>query len=90
MYRNELIILLSTDNSTLREHQLILDWLEQTCSEHHQIQVAHYADRSAMAWENTLHQLQVSSTKLIIDLLAKYFTICFRMLVERCLVDIGK
>lgn len=47
------------DNSTLREHQLILDWLEQTSSEQHQIQVAHYADRSAMAWENTLHQLQV-------------------------------
>ena len=49
----------SSDNSTLREHQLILDWLEQTSAEQ-QIQVAHYADRSAMAWENTLHQLKVN------------------------------
>jgi hypothetical protein len=43
----------------LREHQLILDWLEQTAYEENPIQVAHYGDRSAMAWENTLHHLQV-------------------------------
>jgi Nuclear pore protein 84 / 107 len=51
------------DNATLREHQLILDWLEQTSSEQQHMQVAHYADRSAMAWENTLHQLQVRLLK---------------------------
>lgn len=47
-------------NATLREHQLIVDWLEQTSVEQNSMQVAHYGDRSAMAWENTLHQLQVS------------------------------
>ncbi|KAG5673126.1 hypothetical protein PVAND_003200 [Polypedilum vanderplanki] len=46
------------NNATLREHQLILDWLEQTSYEANPIQVAHYGDRSAMAWENTLHHLQ--------------------------------
>ncbi|CRL07254.1 CLUMA_CG020234, isoform A, partial [Clunio marinus] len=46
------------NNSTLREHQLIVDWLEQTSSEQYEDQVAHYTDRSSMAWENTLHQLQ--------------------------------
>ncbi|CRL07300.1 CLUMA_CG020279, isoform A [Clunio marinus] len=43
------------DNSTLREHQLIV---EQTSSDQYEDQVAHYTDRSSMAWENTLHQLQ--------------------------------
>ena len=55
-----LLILHLPANATLREHQLIVDWLEQTSVEQMSMQVAHYADRSAMAWENTLHQLQVS------------------------------
>ena len=49
---------LTIENSTLREHQLILDWLNETSSEKHQIPEAHCAARSAMAWENTLHQIQ--------------------------------
>lgn len=56
----DLTINLFLDNATLREHQLILDWLEQTSYEENPIQVAHYGDRSAMAWENTLHYLQVN------------------------------
>lgn len=67
-----LLIQQLTANATLREHQLIVDWLEQTSVEQISIQIAHYGDRSAMAWENTLHQLQVSfkfvkmSTKFIV------------------------
>ena len=56
---------LFSGNATLREHQLILDWLEQTSYEENPIQVAHYGDRSAMAWENTLHHLQVSWISLL-------------------------
>ena len=55
-----LLILHLPANATLREHQLIVDWLEQTSAEQTSMQIAHYGDRSAMAWENTLHQLQVS------------------------------
>lgn len=55
-----LLILHLPANATLREHQLIVDWLEQTSVEQISMQIAHYGDRSAMAWENTLHQLQVS------------------------------
>lgn len=45
-----------TANSTVREYQLIIDWLE-ACAQDQVIQVPHFTDRT-VGWENTLFQLQ--------------------------------
>lgn len=44
-------------NSTLREYQLIVDWLEACYFKKDNIQVGHTTDRT-VGWENTLFQLQ--------------------------------
>lgn len=41
----------------MREYQLIADWLEECALDKPDIEFEHYTDR-AVAWENTLHQLQ--------------------------------
>lgn len=47
---------LYANNSKLREYQLIVDWLEETCFEDCS-HAGHFSDRT-VGWENTLHQLQ--------------------------------
>lgn len=55
----EVIAQLYNCNSTLREYQLIIDWLE-ACYNNKQTgaKVGHTTDRIAVGWENTLFQLK--------------------------------
>lgn len=53
----EIIAKLYEQNQSLREYQLIADWLEQCASENHIDKYRHFTD-DTISWENTLHQLQ--------------------------------
>lgn len=53
----EIIDKLYEENETLREYQLIVDWLEQCECQQHFDKCRHFMD-DTISWENTLHQLQ--------------------------------
>ena len=55
----EVIAQLYNCNSTLREYQLIIDWLEACYDNKHAgAKVGHTTDRIVVGWENTLFQLK--------------------------------
>lgn len=53
----EIIDKLYKRNADVREHQLIIDWLEQCESQQYFDRCRHFMDET-ISWENTLHQLQ--------------------------------
>ncbi|KAK7861733.1 hypothetical protein R5R35_008705 [Gryllus longicercus] len=61
----EVVQELYKNDCSIRESQLVVDWLEQNAlhCEEDQIRMQHYTDKT-VAWENTLHQIQNESLNI--------------------------
>lgn len=57
----EIVMNYYKSDNTIRECQLVIDWLEKTAADQHEAEVtsevSHYTDKT-VAWENTLYKLQ--------------------------------